>query len=55
MSDIQGGMPEASGFLEPGKGSAQLVYVLYLATYVIGFTPLLGYFWPILIAGNSAP
>ncbi|MET3615276.1 putative membrane protein [Rhizobium aquaticum] len=42
MSEIQPNTPDASGFLEPGKGNVQLVYVLYLAGFVVGITPLVG-------------
>jgi uncharacterized membrane protein len=42
MTDNQSGSDDASGYLEPGKGNVQLVYVLYLAGFVIGITPLVG-------------
>lgn len=42
MSDLQPGSPVNSGLLEPGKSNIQLIYVLYLAGFVVGITPLIG-------------
>lgn len=34
--------PVSDGWLEPGKNNVQLIYILYLAGFVIGITPLIG-------------
>lgn len=41
MSDMQE-TPSNAGILEPGKSNVQLVYILYLAGFVVGITPLIG-------------
>ena len=53
MSDMQGNTPDASGYLEPGKGNVQLVYVLYLAGFVIGITPLVGLVFAYINRGKN--
>ena len=42
MSDFQSGSQGSSGLLEPGKSNIQLIYVLYLAGFIVGITPLIG-------------
>ncbi|MCD2172843.1 DUF4870 family protein [Rhizobium sp. C4] len=54
MSDMQDNTPDASGFLEPGKGNVQLVYVLYLAGFVVGITPLVGLIFAYINRGKIA-
>lgn len=41
MSDMQGSSKDA-GLLEPGKSNVQLIYILYLAGFLVGITPLIG-------------
>ena len=53
MSDLQNNPPDASGYLEPGKGNVQLVYVLYLAGFVIGITPLVGLVFAYINRGKA--
>jgi uncharacterized membrane protein len=54
MTEIQPNTPDASGYLEPGKGNVQLVYVLYLAGFVVGITPLVGLIFAYINRGRSA-
>lgn len=42
-------------WLEPGKTNLQVIYVLYLAGFVIGITPLIGVVLAYVNRGKSAP
>ena len=53
MSDLQQNPQDVSGFLEPGKGNVQLVYVLYLAGFVVGITPLVGLIFAYINRGKA--
>ncbi len=57
MSDpIQSPEPRnASGWLEPGPANMQLVYVLYLVSFVVGITALIGIVIAYVNRGKSEP
>lgn len=42
MSETSGGQRQTDRWLEPGKTNIQVIYVLYLAGFAFGFTPLVG-------------
>ena len=44
-----------AGWLDPGPANIQLVYILYLLGFVIGFTPLVGLVFAYINRGQSAP
>ncbi len=46
---------ETDRWLEPGKTNVQIVYILYLAGFVIGITPLIGIVLAHVNRGKSAP
>ncbi|MEX0957414.1 MAG: DUF4870 domain-containing protein [Rhizobiaceae bacterium] len=46
---------ETDRWLEPGKTNVQVIYILYLAGFVIGITPLVGLVLAYVNRGKSAP
>jgi uncharacterized membrane protein len=46
---------ETDRWLEPGKTNLQVIYILYLAGFVIGITPLVGVVLAYVNRGKSAP
>jgi uncharacterized membrane protein len=42
MSDSNTGGRQTDKWLEPGKTNIQVIYILYLVGFAIGFTPLIG-------------
>jgi uncharacterized membrane protein len=46
---------ETDRWLEPGKTNVQIIYILYLAGFVIGITPLIGLVLAYVNRGKSAP
>ena len=46
---------ETDRWLEPGKTNVQIIYILYLAGFVIGITPLIGVVLAYVNRGRSAP
>lgn len=46
---------ETDRWLEPGKTNLQVIYILYLAGFVIGITPLVGIVLAYVNRGRSAP
>ena len=56
MSDTNQPMnppPGDSGWLEPGKSNIQLIYVLYIVSFVIGITALVGIVLAYINRGKS--
>ena len=56
MSDANQPMnpsPGDSGWLEPGKSNIQLIYVLYIVSFVIGITALVGIVLAYINRGKS--
>ncbi len=45
---------ETDRWLEPGKTNVQVIYILYLAGFVIGITPLIGIVLAYVNRGRSA-
>lgn len=44
---------ETSGWIEPGRQNAQLVYILYLVSLAVGLTALVGLVFAYMNRGNS--
>lgn len=53
MTDNNQGAPDASGYIEPGKGNVQLIYALYLIGFVVGITPLIGIVFAYINRGKA--
>ncbi len=45
--------PVLDGWLDPGRNNVQLIYILYLAGFVVGITPLIGIVFAYLNRGKS--
>ncbi|MBO6727424.1 MAG: hypothetical protein JJ911_17345 [Rhizobiaceae bacterium] len=56
MAETETPQPERQSdrWLEPGKTNVQVIYILYLAGFVIGITPLIGVVLAYVNRGRSA-
>jgi uncharacterized membrane protein len=56
MAETEKPQPERQSdrWLEPGKTNVQVIYILYLAGFVIGITPLIGVVLAYVNRGRSA-
>lgn len=57
MAEIETPPPgrQTDTWLEPGKTNVQVVYILYLAGFIIGITPLIGIVLAYVNRGRSEP